>query len=221
MAINGVSLNNDISNITSTKVSTTDNGSKNIQNQIANKQQSLNRLASDSKLSAKEKEKKRQEIQKQIDELNRKLELMRMKQEEEAKEVQKKQEQKAVLNEELQTSTVSKEQGKEDSSVKAEDKEGRLELPVSNIQQFLTGDALIQKNRIQNKVISQKEHTENVLESEIKMDELYGNDNTFKTAELDSLKDKPSFEIEALNPPKNRGASGMAMHSNAKVIVVE
>lgn len=218
MTVNSVSLNSNISSITPAKAAA-NNGSKNIQNQIANKQQSLNRLASDSKLSAAEKEKERQEIQKQIDELNRKLELLRMKQEEEAKEAQKEQEQKAILNEEMQESAVQKNQVEDDSIAKQEDKAERVDLSSSNIQQFLSADALVQKNCIKNSVITKKENTENVLEAEIKMNEIYGNDNTSKTEDLDSLRKQDVFEIESLNPPKNRSASGM--NSNAKIIIVE
>ena len=43
--------------------------SKNIQNQIAAKEQHLNRLTSDSKLDEQEKEKKRRELQKEIEKI--------------------------------------------------------------------------------------------------------------------------------------------------------
>lgn len=43
-----------------------DTEAKDIQNQITSKQQNLNRLSTDSEMSAEEKAKERQEIQKQI-----------------------------------------------------------------------------------------------------------------------------------------------------------
>ncbi len=219
MAIGNVTLNKDFSNITSTKAAAADNGSKNIQNQIASKQQRLNRLSSNSEMSAEEKAKERQKIQKQIEELNRKLELLRMEQEKEAKEAKKEQEQKLVLNEEMQAGTVQKEQNNNDVSKNQEEKVEHVDLIGNNIQKILVADALLQKNRIQNSVNTQKEHKENILKSEIKMNELYGNDNTAKKEELSALRNKTTFEIKDKNPPKNQTPSGI--NSNAKVIIVK
>lgn len=219
MAIGNITLNKEFSNITAPKASAADNGSKTIQNQIANKQQHLNRLSSNSELSAEEKAKERQEIQKQIAELNRKLRLMRMEQKEEAEKAQKEQEKKLVLNEEMQASAVQKEQNKEDAPKKQEEKAEPVELPGSNIQKILSADALLQKNRVQNNVITKKESTENILEAEIKMNEIYGNENTAKKEELSALRNKTNFEIADKEPPKNRKISGM--NDKAKVIIVE
>mgnify|MGYP006365513745 CR=1 FL=1 len=83
MAINSIPSNHDFSNITALKSSASDTSSKTLQNQLTNTEQRLNRLSSDSKISAAEKAKERQKLQKQIAELNRKLRLLQIKKEEE------------------------------------------------------------------------------------------------------------------------------------------
>ena len=222
MAINSVSLNKEISNITAPKTAAADNGSKSIQTQIANKEQRLNRLSSNSELSAEEKAKERQELQKQIAELNRKLKLLRMEQKEEAEKARKEQEQKAVLQKELQPATTKENTQAQESSKTAEadeEKSEPIELPSSNVQKILVANAALQKNRIQNQVRNQKENTESVLEAEIKMDEIHNNDTAPKQEMLNSLKNKPLFDIETLNTPKQRNTFGVS--DKTKVIVVE
>jgi len=51
------------------------------------------------------------------------------------------------------------------------------------------------------------------------MDEIYGNDNTFKQTELEAVQSKTAFEIEALNAPKQN--TGVGISDKTKVIVVE
>lgn len=222
MAIQSVSMNNDFSNLTAAKTASTDTGSKTLQNQIANKEQRLNRLSSNSELSAEEKAKERQELQKQIAELNRKLRLLRMEEAEEEKKIRKEQEQKAALREEMQISSIQKDSLTEPTQKDTKNQEEKLEpveLPSKSIQKILTANASLQKNLVKNQVRKQKEHTEHILESEIKMDEIYGNENTFKQAELDSLRKDSAFNIEAVNAPKQRQSVGIS--DKAKVIVVE
>ena len=89
MSINVTSLNRESCNVAPTAISLIDTETKTIMNQITSRQQSLNRLSSDSEMSAEEKAKERQEIQKQIAELNRKLRMLRMEKKEEAKEIEK------------------------------------------------------------------------------------------------------------------------------------
>ena len=222
MAINSISLNNEISNITSTKsvTQTTDTGSKNIQNQIASKQQRLNRISSDQEMSKEEKAKERQEIQKQIEELNRKLKLLRLEEQKEAEKAKKEQEQKVIVNEEMQTNPVQKEQDTNETTAQIEkERIEQLNAIGSNIHKILVADSTLQKNRIKNSVKMQKETTINIMESEIKMDELHGNENTAKKEELATLMNKTTFEIQDKKPPKTQKVSGM--NENAKVIVVE
>ena len=87
------------------------------------------------------------------------------------------------------------------------------------IKEILVADSTLQKNRIKNSVKMQKETTINIMESEIKMDELHGNENVAKKEELATLMNKTTFEIQDKKPPKTQKVSGM--NENAKVIVVE
>ena len=224
MAINSVSLNHEVSNITATKASAsaTDTGSKNIQNQIASKQQRLNRISSDQKMSKEEKAKEREEIRKQIEELNRKLKLLRLEEQKEAEKAKKEQEQKTVLNEEMQTKTNALQKEHNTNQTTDETQEERIEqlnTIGTNVHKILVADATLQKNRIKNSVKMEKETTINIMESEIKMDELHGNENKAKKEELAALMNKTTFEIQDKKPPKTQIASGM--NENAKVIIVE
>ena len=244
MAISGISSNHDFSNITALKPSVPDTSSKTLQTQLANKEQSLNRLSSDSKLSAEEKAKERQELQKQIAELNRKLRLLRMEQEEEAKKTQKEQEKKAALQEKMlsdtvsqhspakdgltdtrKTEEVSKETPNPENTVQTEKESTVKSEPVTlssqDVQKILVANSTLQKNRVQNQVMNQKEHTEHILEAEIKMDEIHGNENTFKQKELEAIQSKPAFEIEALKPHKQPAKNNLGISDKTKVIVVE
>ncbi len=75
--------------------------SKNLENQLTNEQQRLNRLSSDGHMTTEEKEKELREIQRQIAELNRKLNQERLEEKEKAREAAIEQEQKKVIKEEL------------------------------------------------------------------------------------------------------------------------
>lgn len=200
MAISLLSLDKAASNMTSSVISQTETETKNIQNQITSKQQNLKRLSSDSKMSAEEKAKERQEIQKQIAELNRKLRLLQQEREEEVKEAEKEQEQKAVLNEER-----NKEFKQEDADkvIVAEDiqkQKEKVNVSPQSIQKMLEGSSMVQKERLQQSVDNQKELTGNILEAEIKLDELYGADTSAKKEELAAMiKEKP-FELRIEEP---------------------
>ena len=141
------------------------------------KEQSLNRLSSDSELSAEEKEKKRLEIQKEIDELNRKLKLSQMKQKDEASEAAKKQEQETATKEALAETKNSQADENDDSATLQASENKPTELPLQDI--------LALNNRHQKELVikdtdTQKESTINVLESEINLDEMYGSNTTAK-----------------------------------------
>lgn len=197
MAINSINPNNPVSNTISSALTATDAETKNIQDQITSKNQSLNRLSSDSKMSAEEKAKERQEIQKQIAELNRKLRMLRMEKKEEAKQAEKKQKQKADLAEDQ-----AKELTKEDSSKilsseapteeTVEEQIEKINIPPQSVQKILESGTLLQKERIQENVSQDREATKNILEAEIKSDKLYGSDTTAKREKLSSLiREKP------------------------------
>lgn len=214
MAIPSTSLNSTTLNITSAPVSLTDTETKSIQNQITGKQQNLNRLSSDSEMSAEEKAKERQEIQKQIAELNRKLRMLRMEKKEEAKESEKEQEQKIALKDE-RTEEVT-----EDESAKGI--ETQQEKPNSlpqNIQKMLESGTLLQKERIQQTTDHKKELTEEILETEIKLDELYGTDTSAKREQLSSLMKKDFFDYEI--DEKEDAQPLLGKNSKTKIIIKE
>lgn len=221
MAINNVTLNNGIQNITATKVSTADNETKNLQNQLANKEQRLQRLSSDSELTAEEKAKERQEIQQQIAELNRKLKLMEMEQKEKAEEAAKKQEQKVALNEELygkaeEKEPVDKAQSEEEKPWLQEQQKEK-QAPIQNLQQILAADSYMQQERVQSSVDNRKSGQENVLVAEIQSDALYGIDNQSKKEELSEMRREKNLLIEEQEQQK-QAAAPMA---GAKIIIKE
>lgn len=195
MAINPISLGKAAPNAAQSTMSPIDTETKNIQNQITTKTQSLNRLSADSKLSEEEKAKERQELQKQIAELNRKLRMLRLEKEEEAKETQKKQEEKSTLPEN-QTKEPSYENSvKNATDDSLEEKMKAINVPPQELQKFFEAGTQLQKDRIQLTVQQQNEAATNLLESEIQSDKLYGSDTTIKEEKLSSLIKKKPIEI--------------------------
>lgn len=205
MAINSVKLNSAVPNTSS--ITPTDAETKNIQNQITSKNQSLNRLSSDPEMSAEEKAKERQEIQKQIAELNRKLRMLRMEKKEEAEEAKKEQAEKAALIEEQTKELSGKDSDKTTSSETAKEetfreKMDKIEIPPQNIQKLLEAGTLLQKERIQQSAAREKDATINILEAEIKSDELYGADTSDKREKLSSMIKQKSVEIKEPQQPQ-------------------
>lgn len=214
MAVHSTSLNSATLNITSASVSLTDTEAKSIQNQITGKQQSLNRLSSDSEMSAEEKAKERQEIQKQIAELNRKLRMLRMEKKEEAKESGKEQKQKADLKDER-----IEEASQNDVTKGIKEQQEKSNILPQNIQKMLEVGTLLQKERIQQTTDHKKELTEEILETEIKLDELYGTDTSAKKEQLSSLIKKASFEHKIDEQEETKPFLGK--NKNAKIIIRE
>ena len=206
MAINSVSLNNTTSGVMPSSISPTDSETKSIQNEITSQSQRLNRLSSDSEMSAEEKAKKRQEIQKEIAELNRKLRMLRMQQKEDDKKAQEEQEAKtSVIKEQIaETSKEETENKSSENGLKDSEKEDALEqlektsIPPQNIKKLLEAGTLLQKERIQQSVSHKETSAENILEAEIKSDKLYGTDTSAKEEKLASMiKPKPAeIQIE-------------------------
>lgn len=182
--------------MTSSVISKVETETKNIQNQIMNKQQNLKRISSDGKMSVEEKAKESQEIQKQIEELNRKLRMLQQEREEEVKEAEKKQEQKAELNEGRAKDTEGKASDENDLAKDVEGFKESVNVSPQNVQKMLEGSSVIQKERIQQSVSNQKELAVNVLESEIELDKGRGTDTTAKEAELADLTKATPFELK-------------------------
>jgi len=210
MAINNVTLNRNVSNVTTSTMSTAEKERESLKNQIAGKEQRLNRLSSDSQMTAEEKAKERQEVQKQIQELNRKLRLLQMEKEEEAREAAKEKAQQLQAKESDKTEVKESEEKRIDG---VEKENPQLE----NIQKVLVSDSAIQQSRIQESVTGRQDAKIRVLETEIKLDKLYGTDTSAKQEKLSELSRKKRFEIE----PKEQEnkAPDYEMDSGAKIVI--
>ena len=208
MSINVTSLNRESCNVAPTAISLIDTETKTIMNQITSRQQSLNRLSSDSEMSAEEKAKERQEIQKQIAELNRKLRMLRMEKKEEAKEIEKEQKQKTVSEENTDKKVPQIEEAKSSTVADTEKQQEKNSVSPQNIKNILEAGSVLQKERIQQKVEQKEEAMQNILEAEIKADELYGTDTTAKKEKLHVLIEpkKNGFEIEEQQKKQGRSS---------------
>lgn len=203
MSVNVTNLNKVSHNTAATMISPIDTETKDIMNQITSKQQNLNRLSSDSEMSAQEKAKERQEIQKQIAELNRKLRMLRMEKKEETKKSEKEQEQKTILEENKEE--VSKKEAEKNSfDEEIEKQQVQGNVSPQNIRNLLEASAAVQKERIQQNVEQEEKAVQNILEAEIKMDELYGTDTSAKKEKLYSLIEAGKKKIEIEEKPQKQ-----------------
>ena len=248
MAIQPVTMNKVSPAPPASSVTTASNNghTKNIQSQITSKQQHLKQISSDNTITATEKEEKRRELQREIDELNRKLEFKKQEQKEKAEEAAKKQEQADARKAEILKKTSSAPETKEDQSQLSEkesetgkatearqkaqktdslkDEEKKADMSVKEIQQMLSADYLIQKDLVQEQVDAKVENTIQVLESEIRQDKMYGTDTTKKEADLDTLQNKENFWSEAQqtkeSQKQSQGQTHMqgALNANAKIV---
>ena len=204
MTINNVSMNNTNLNVTSSTSVTSSSEAKALQSQLAGKQQNLNRLSSDSEMTAADKEKERRKIQREIAELNRKLQQERMEEKEKAKEAAKEQSKKKVIREELLEQENSVEH-KEDQtnkgdlpSDKKEEKTVNPGLPVVTIKNVLAAASDINLETVQENIAQQAENRQNILATEIRSDELYGTDTTSKKEELSDMRKQQPIRIESI-----------------------
>ena len=205
MGVNAVSMNKVSQNVTTATISPIDTETKNIMNQITNRQQRLNRLSSESEMSAEEKAKERQEIQKQIAELNRKLRMLHLEKKEEAEEIEEEQKTASEEKDEEKISQIETE--KKSPVTEAERQQKKNTVSPQNIQKILEAGTILQKERIQQKVERNEEAGQNILEAEIKADELYGTDSTTKREKLHILIEskKNGFEVEGQQERRSRG----------------
>ena len=207
MTINNVSANTSVTNITN-KAASAVRESKNIENELTSKQQHLNRLSSDSDMTAKEKDKERREIQREIAELNRRLMQERMEEKAEAKEEAKEQEKKRIIKEEMFEKADSKD--KTDSKAKTEDTDSEeykasmenamdKDLPLVTLKNIVTASSMVEQNEVTEKASAQIEGQKDILQAEIQSDTLYGTDTTAKKEALSELRKKETLQIEVLN----------------------
>ena len=171
---------------------------KNLQNQIMSKEQNLSKISNDASLDAREKAKKRQELQREIEELNRKLELMRIRQEENEKSAKAKAAKTDVLKEESVKQTDDKEVS--DAITENEISKPHPEaITVDDVKNILSSNLILQDELIQQNVSINRETTERIMQSEIRQDALYGNDTAAQKEELYNTITKNDFLIESVN----------------------
>ena len=151
-----------------------DSESKEFQNQIASAQKQLKELTTNNELSAEEKAKKRQEIQKQITELNNQLRQHQM---------------------ELRREQQEKKENKENMSLEEQNKAPQEKTLTTGISQtgmkaIISADSAISRAKAQGNVSMDIENRARVLQSEIKQDAEHGKDTKVKQKELEKLENK-------------------------------
>lgn len=149
---------------------TTDSYSRNIQNQISNAQKQLQELSSNGDMTLEEKMKKRQEIQQQISDLNMQLRQHQMEQRKE------KQQAKGTSMDDALGGTRGGKSGSKSAG-----------LSQASMTAMISADASIKQSKVQGSVAAKMEGRAGVLESEIKLDEMSGQDTTKKREELASV----------------------------------
>lgn len=151
----------------------TDSYSRNIQNQIANAQKQLQELSSNEDMTLEEKMKKRQEIQQQISDLNVQLRQHQMEQRKE------KQQAKGSSMDDMLGGTKS---GKTGS--------GSSGLSQASMTAMISAGTSMKQAKVQGSVATKMEGRAGVLESEIKLDKVRGNDTQKKEEELADVQQK-------------------------------
>lgn len=132
-----------------------DSVSKNIQNQIANAQKKLQELSSNQDMTIEQKMKKRQEIQKEINNLNQQLRQHQI-------EKRKEQQSKNTSMDDMVGGS------KKENVTKTEDES--IHLMQTNMKTMITADMSMKKVQVHGNIASQMEDKASVLKSEIKLD---------------------------------------------------
>ena len=214
-----------INNVSTNSLSIASAESKTLQTQIAGKQQSLNKLTSDAKMTVSEKEKERRKINQEIAELNRKLRQEQLKEQEDSRELKKEQEKKKIIKEELlqelnpkkEDTPASSSESQEDTA--QEDTSAATDIPVVTLKNVLSADSAIKLSKVEEQISRDMEGRQDILAAEIQSDELYGMDTTAKIEELSNMRRKEPFQIESLH--KKEDTSVPTMNLGAKIIIHE
>lgn len=214
-----------INNVSTNLLSIASAESKTLQTQIAGKQQSLNKLTSDAKMTVSEKEKERRKINQEIAELNRKLRQEQLKEQEDSRELKKEQEKKKIIKEELlqelnpkkEDTPASSSESQEDTA--QEDTSAATDIPVVTLKNVLSADSAIKLSKVEEQISRDMEGRQDILAAEIQSDELYGMDTTAKKEELSNMRRKEPFQIESLH--KKEDTSVPTMNLGAKIIIHE
>ena len=146
--------------------------SKNIRRQILETQKQLQELFSNEEISAEEKMKKRQELQKQITELNNQLRQH---------QIELRKEQQQAKGEAMENMLGGVEQGQPDSKSTG--------LSQTDMKAVISADSALSQAQLQNGVAAKLEGRAGVLKSEIKQDAGRGNVEA-KQEELSRLEQK-------------------------------
>lgn len=149
-----------------------DSYSKNIQNQISNAQKQLQDISSNGEMTPEEKRKKRQEIQQQISDLNRQLRQHQMEQRKE------KQQAKETSMDDMPGQTSRG--GKSDAKSAG--------IPQASMTAMISADASIRQSKVQGSVAAKMKGRAGVLESEIRLDGMNGQNTAKKQEELADVK---------------------------------
>lgn len=214
-----------INNVSTNSLSIASAESKTLQTQIAGKQQSLNKLTSDAKMTVSEKEKERRKINQEIAELNRKLRQELLKEQEDSRELKKEQEKKKIIKEELlqelnpkkEDTPASSSESQEDTA--QEDTSATTDIPVVTLKNVLSADSAIKLSRVEEQISRDMEGRQDILAAEIQSDELYGMDTTAKKEELSNMRRKEPFQIESLHQKEDNSIPTMDLGS--KIIIRE
>ncbi len=157
----------------------TDSYSRNIQNQIANAQKQLQKLSSNEDMTLEEKMKKRQEIQQQISDLNMQLRQHQAEQRRAAMSGSEKQQAKSSSMDDMFGGTRSGKAGNEGGG-----------LSQASMTAIISADSSMKRAKAQGSVATKMEGRAGVLESEIKLDQIRGNDTQKKEEELAEVEQK-------------------------------
>lgn len=214
-----------INTVSTNSLSVASAESKTLQTQIAGKQQSLNKLTSDAKMTVSEKEKERRKIKQEIAELNRKLRQEQLKEQEDSRELKKEQEKKKIIKEELlqelnpkkEDTPASSSESQED--IAQEDTSATTDIPVVTLKNVLSADSSIKLSKVEEQVSRNADGRQDILAAEIKSDELYGMDTSSKQEELSAMRRHKPFMIESLH--KKEDSSVPTMDLGAKIIIHE
>ena len=214
-----------INNVSTNSLSIASAESKTLQTQIAGKQQSLNKLTSDAKMTVSEKEKERRKINQEIAELNRKLRQEQLKEQEDSRELKKEQEKKKIIKEELlqelnpkkEDTPASSSESQEDTA--QEDTSATTDIPVVTLKNVLSADSAIKLSKVEEQISRDMEGRQDILAAEIQSDELYGMDTTAKKEELSNMRRKEPFQIESLHQKEDNSIPTMDLGS--KIIIRE
>lgn len=172
-----------------------DSVNKNLQTKITNAQQKLHSLSSDEKMTQEEKLKKRQEIRQEITNLNQKLRQHQLdqKREERAKERAEKQAKEQAKNDAMadnarRAAFEKKETVQQAASEEEENQESGL--PQKKVSAMISADGSMKQAKVYKSVETQLGAVVSILQSEINLDSVRGQNTEKKQEKLTKIQKK-------------------------------